>query len=113
LAASGTVTLELALYKLPTVAIYKLDGMAMRIRHLLTGWTASLPNLIADYPIVPEKFNEYSHPQYIARMLERLCVDDHERQQQLQGFELIIKRLKQTTPPHEKAAQIILEMSGR
>ena len=67
LAASGTVTLELALYKVPTISLYKLDGLAMRIRHLLTGWTASLPNLIADYPVIPEKFNEYAHPQYIAQ----------------------------------------------
>ncbi|MEM7067398.1 MAG: lipid-A-disaccharide synthase [Pseudomonadota bacterium] len=112
LAASGTVTLELALYKVPTISIYKLDGLAMRIRHLLTGWTASLPNLIADYPIVPEKFNEYAHPQYIARMVERLTLDDHERRLQLAGFETIVKRVKQDTPSHELAAQKILEIAG-
>lgn len=113
LAASGTVTLELALYKVPTISIYKLDGMAMRIRHLLTGWTASLPNLIADYPVVPEKFNEYAHPQYIARMVERLCLDDHERKQQLKGFDLIAKRMKQGSPSHLLAARKILEIAGK
>ena len=110
LAASGTVTLELALYKVPTISIYKLDGLAMRIRHLLIGWTASLPNLIADYPIIPEKFNEYAHPQYIARMVERLSVNDHERQQQLQGFEAVITKLRSETPSHELAARKILEV---
>ncbi len=112
LAASGTVTLELALFKVPMISLYKLDGLAMRIRHLLTGWTASLPNLIADYPIIPEKFNEYAHPQYIARMVERLCLDDHERKLQLKGFETVIKRLKQTTPSHQLAARKILEIVG-
>ena len=113
LAASGTVTLELALYKVPMISLYKLDGLAMRIRHLLTGWTASLPNLIADYPIVPEKFNEYAHPEYIARMVERLCNDDHERKLQLKGFDLVAKRLRQTTPSHLLAARKILEIAGR
>ncbi|MEM9332971.1 MAG: lipid-A-disaccharide synthase [Pseudomonadota bacterium] len=113
LAASGTVTLELALYKVPTISLYKLDGLAMRIRHWLTGWTASLPNLIADYPIIPEKFNEYAHPHYIARMVERLCMDDHERKLQLKGFELISKRLKQETPTHLLAAKKIIEIANR
>ncbi|MGI9351308.1 MAG: lipid-A-disaccharide synthase [Rhizobiaceae bacterium] len=113
LAASGTVTLELALFKVPTISLYKLDGLAMRIRHLLTGWTASLPNLIADYPVIPEKFNEYAHPQYIARMVERLCLDDHERRLQLKGFELIAKRMKQNAPSHQLAARKILEIAGR
>lgn len=112
LSASGTVTLELALYKVPTISIYKLDGLAMRIRHLLTGWTASLPNLVADYPIVPEKFNEYAHPQYIARMIERLCVDEHERRQQLQGFDIVEERLRQETPGTTLAAEKILEIAN-
>lgn len=110
LAASGTVTLELALYKVPMIAIYKLDWMAMQIRHLLTGWTASLPNLIADYPVVPEHYNERAHPHYLARMVERLCHDDHERQLQLEGFERIIERLRQKTPSSDLAADTIVRL---
>ncbi len=109
-AASGTVTLELALFKLPTISIYQLDWIAMRIRHLLTGWTASLPNLIADYPVVPERFNEYMHPEYVARMVERLSKDGEERKIQLDGFNLIEQRLRQDTPGHLLAAQKIIEI---
>ena len=112
LAASGTVTLELALYKIPMISIYKLDGLAFMMRHLLTGWTASLPNLIADYPVVPERFNEYAHPQYVARMIERLCNDGQERRLQLEGFELISKRLKQENTSPDIAAGKILELVG-
>ncbi len=111
LAASGTVTLELALYRIPMVSVYKLDVMAMRIRHLLTGWTASLPNLIADYPVVPERLNEYAHPLYVARMLERLCIDGPERQQQLEGFDLVAKRIKCKEAPGITAAKSILEVA--
>jgi len=45
LAASGTVTLELALYKIPMVSIYKLDPLMMQMRRFMYAWTASLPNL--------------------------------------------------------------------
>lgn len=110
LSASGTVTLELALYKLPMISIYKLDGLAMRIRHLLTGWSASLPNLIADYPFVPERFNEYAHPHYVARMIERLLLNEHERQVQLDGFELVADRLQQDSPNEKLVAETILQV---
>lgn len=113
LAASGTVTLEVALYKLPMISIYKLDPVAMRIRWMLTGWTASLPNLIADYPVVPERFNEYAHPEYVARMIERLCQAGSERQVQLDGFEEVIRRIRQKEPAALVAARNILEISGR
>ncbi|MEL7428843.1 MAG: lipid-A-disaccharide synthase [Pseudomonadota bacterium] len=111
LAASGTVTLELALYRVPMISIYRLDFMAMQIRHMLTGWTASLPNLIADYPVVPERFNEYAHPQYVARMVEKLVRPGHERDIQLEGFELIRQRMAQEAPSHEVAARKIIEVS--
>lgn len=110
LAASGTVTLELALYKVPMISIYKLDAGAMAIRHMLKGWTASLPNLIADYPFIPERFNEYCHPQYMARMVERLVMNGEERNIQLKGFDLVAKRLKQDSPSTLLAAKKILEV---
>lgn len=113
LAASGTVTLELALYRVPMISIYRLDFMAMQIRHMLTGWTASLPNLIADYPVVPERFNEYAHPQYVARMVEKLVQPGHERDIQLEGFEVIRQRMAQDAPSHEVAARKIIEISGK
>jgi len=112
LAASGTVTLELALYKVPMISIYKLDAGAMAIRHMLKGWTASLPNLIADYPFIPERFNEYCHPQYMARMIERLVINGEERNIQLKGFDLVGKRLKQDSPSTLLAARKILEVAN-
>lgn len=112
LAASGTVTLELALYRVPMISIYKLDGVAMQIRHLLTGWTASLPNLIADYPVVPERFNEYAHPHYVARMVERLVLDGEERRLQLDGFEVVRRKLAQDIPSQEIVVQKLLSIAS-
>lgn len=112
LATSGTVLLELAIYKVPMISIYKLDFLMMRVRHLITAWTTSLPNLIVDYPFVPEKLNENAHPQHLARMLERLMLPKEERIVQLEGFENMIERMKQDTAGTTIAARKILEVSG-
>lgn len=113
LCASGTVTLELAAYRVPMISIYKLDRMMMLLRHLITAWTTCLPNLVADYPFVPEKLNENSHPHHLGRMLERLATDSPERQAQLEGFEVVARNLRQDEPPQIIAARKLLELADR
>lgn len=110
LATSGTVILELALYKVPMISIYKLDRMMMQIRHMITAWTTALPNLIADYPVVPERLNENTHPDHLARMLERLMMNGEERNVQLKGFDKIIRQLKSEKSGAQVAAQKIIEI---
>lgn len=110
LATSGTVILELALYKVPMISIYKLDRIMMQLRHMITAWTTALPNLIADYPVVPERLNENAHPQHLARMLERLMMNGEERNIQLKGFDKIIKQLKSEKSGAKVAAQKIIEI---
>ena len=41
LCASGTVSLELALARVPLVAIYKLDRIARMLRFMITTWSAT------------------------------------------------------------------------
>ena len=110
LATSGTVILELALYKVPMISIYKLDRMMMQVRHMITAWTTALPNLIADYPFIPERLNENAHPEHLARMLERLMMSGEERDVQLKGFDQIIKQLKNEKSGAQVAAQKIIEL---
>lgn len=110
LATSGTVIFELALYKVPMISIYKLDRIMMQLRHMITAWTTALPNLIADYPVVPERLNENAHPEHLARMLERLMMSGEERNVQLKGFDKIIKQLKNEKSGAKVAAQKIIEI---
>jgi len=111
IAASGTVTLELALYKVPMVSIYKLDPVMMQAKRLFTAWTASLPNLIADSAIVPEQINEYAHPQLIARIAERLMQAGPARQAQLDGFAQMAENMRQDEMPGVMAARILAEVA--
>ncbi|MBA5724435.1 lipid-A-disaccharide synthase, partial [Candidatus Liberibacter sp.] len=57
MATSGTVVLELALCGIPVVSVYKSDWIVNLLSQYIKIWTCALPNLIVDYPIVPEYFN--------------------------------------------------------
>ncbi len=113
IAASGTAILELAMYGVPTISIYKLDPAINAVRFLMKAWTAALPNLIADKVIVPERINEFARPGYIARLAEDLLVDGHQRAAQIEGFKLVHQKMQQEKPPGQMCAEIILDLAKR
>ncbi|MCG6115949.1 MAG: lipid-A-disaccharide synthase [Mesorhizobium sp.] len=108
LAASGTVTLELALAGIPMVSCYKSDWMMWAARGLITAWSASLPNLIADRPIIPEYYDEYLRPQRLAREIEQLLVDSPARRAQLESLQRVRTSLSTERPAREIAADVVL-----
>lgn len=110
LAASGTVAIELALAAVPMALAYRLDAVSYRLRHLMTGWTAALPNFVAGHPLVPEHFHETIQPEHLARRLERLLTDTPERAAQMRGFEVIRERMTVPEPPGAAAARILLDL---
>ncbi|EAU42768.1 lipid-A-disaccharide synthase [Fulvimarina pelagi HTCC2506] len=113
LAASGTVSLELALAGLPMALAYRLDPVGYRFRHLITAWTAALPNFIAGHPLVPEHFHEIVRPEHLARRLERLLTDTPERRAQIEGFKDIREKMTIDRAPGEAAAEIVLDTMRR
>ena len=113
LACSGTVALELALARIPTVVCYKTDFAARALIRLISAWSASLPNLIADWPIVPEHFNEFIRPPYLARQIGQLMADTPARKAQLDGFAQVAAALSTTRPSGEIAADVVLERIGK
>ena len=113
LAASGTVLLELALYHIPTISIYRLDWLMHRVRHLITGWSAALPNLIVDDAIMPERIGDMIRPGWLARALAGLLQEGTARQLQLEGFEKMARSLETDTPSGEIAASKVLELARK
>lgn len=109
MAASGTVILELALTGIPAISAYKVDWFIKLMAHRITIWTAALPNLIADYPVVPE-YVEVVRPGNLARWMERLAADTSERRTMLEGYETVRKRMETPAPPGEAGAEVILKM---
>ncbi|MGX5841079.1 lipid-A-disaccharide synthase [Mesorhizobium sp. ArgA1] len=113
LIASGTVSLELALAGVPMVSCYKLDPIARQLaQHLLTVWSALLPNLISDRALVPEFYDQYVRPDNLARQLEALFADTGMRAWQKDGFAEIARRMATDRPAGDIAAEVVMRHVG-
>lgn len=87
LAASGTVTLELALAQVPTVAAYRGAGWEAAIaRRLIRLPSVILPNLILGRSVVPEFIQNDASPETLSRHLFDALVEGPARANQLAGF---------------------------
>ncbi|HXV29394.1 MAG TPA: lipid-A-disaccharide synthase [Sinorhizobium sp.] len=113
LAASGTVILELALAGVPVVSTYCADWLVSLLHTRIRIWTAALPNLIADFPVVPEYFNKAIRPAMLTRWFERLSRDTAQRRAMLDGFAIVQERMATARPPGEEAARIVLDYLQR
>ena len=113
IAASGTVSLELALAKVPTIIAYKVASITAPILRLMIKVRfANLINIILNKEVVPERLQEYCKPAIIADDLERLLYDN-EKKQQIIGVAPALKKLGVgDKPPSSRAAQIILKLLG-
>ncbi|MCA1406874.1 lipid-A-disaccharide synthase [Ensifer sp. IC3342] len=109
LAASGTVILELALAGIPVVSTYKADWLVSFLHTRIGIWTAALPNLIADFPVVPEYFNKMIRPAALTRWFERLSIDTPQRRAMLDGFAVVQERMATDRPPGDRAAEIVFD----
>lgn len=116
LAASGTVTLELALSNTPAVVAYKVDPLAARLRFLMTAPSIVLANLVAGETIYPEFIQEDCTQVRLARALAPLLSDTPERRAQLHGLERIGKLMSAPgSTPSARAADVAISyaQSGR
>lgn len=87
LAASGTVTLELALAQVPTVAAYRGAGWEAAIaRRLIKLPSVILPNLILGRSVVPEFIQDDATATALADRMEAALADGEDRDRQLAGF---------------------------
>ena len=115
LAASGTVTLELALCRVPSVVAYRVDPIAAPVlRRALKLPSVVLPNLVAGHNIYPEFHQEACNPANLAAALTPLFSQTPERASQLEGLDAIPARMQ---PPDQTpslaAAAIVLRMAGK
>jgi lipid-A-disaccharide synthase len=112
LTASGTVLLELALAGVPTISCYRLDPIARLAERYITVWSAALPNLIADEVVVPEFYDRFVRPEYLARYLESLFTDTEQRRWQRTGFAEIRRRMATARPSGILAAEAVIETTA-
>ena len=69
-ACSGTITLELVLFKIPTIAVYKTDFLSSFIGRILVDFkNVVLPNFLLERKLVPFLFQERCKFKYINQLL--------------------------------------------
>jgi lipid-A-disaccharide synthase len=110
MAASGTVILELGLTGVPCVSAYKTDWIIKLLTGRIKIWTAAIPNLIADYAVVPEYINEVVRGASFTRWMEKLSSDTLPRRAMMEGYDLVWERMRTEKPPGEHAAEIVLDV---
>ena len=110
IAASGTVILELGLCRIPTVSTYKVDFLIRLMHQRIRTWTGALPNLIADYPFIPEYLNEAIRPGSLVRWVDRLIAETPERAAMLAGFDRVETVMATQVPAGERAAEVVLSL---
>lgn len=113
LAASGTVTLELALSGVPTVVAYKVSKFEEQLKYFITVPSIVLPNLILGENAVPEFIQANANAETLSHALLPLIGDTPDRATQLSAFGKLdmLMRLPQGTPS-EMAADIVLKTAG-
>jgi lipid-A-disaccharide synthase len=114
LAASGTVTLELALVGTPAVVAYRVDAVAARLRFLLKVPSVVLANLVLGENVYPEYLQEDCTPERLAAALAPLLQHTPAREQQLARLRRVpdLMRLPAGSPS-EAAASIVSDYLER
>jgi lipid-A-disaccharide synthase len=109
LAASGTVTLELALAGTPMVVAYRADPIASSMRFLLIAHSVVLPNLILGENVFPERLNKDCNGEALSKALLPLMRGGPERDEQLTAIASVVECVRETDEaPSAKAARIVL-----
>lgn len=109
-AASGTVTLELALLDVPMVVTYKLSPVTYYLGKLLIKLEHfSLVNLIAEKEVVPELLQQQVTPETIAAMLHELTYNRQKRAVVQAGLASVRERLGHEGAS-DRAADLALNM---
>lgn len=112
LAASGTVSLELAASDTPMVIAYDMSWLSRKvIGAMLRVDTVTLVNLVSDTRAVPEFLGDACRPAEIAGALERLLSDEAARTEQRDAMAATMLRLgRGGPPPGLRAAQSVLSV---
>lgn len=118
LAASGTVTLELALAGVPTVAAYRLHPIEAVVARLIR-LQARLPsvilaNLVIGENVVPEILQEECTPERLALALAPLLADTSERRRQGRAFGRLERIMAVGgVSPSAQAAALVIDVAQR
>ncbi len=110
MAASGTVTLELAILGVPMVVAYRVSPITYFLgRWLIKVKYASLVNLVAGEKIVPELMQREATPENISQALRSLLGDTGAAERMKEGLARVVRQLG-GPGASRRAAQVALQL---
>lgn len=115
LAASGTISLELALARLPSVIAYKLNPLTHRVAKMLVRvkWV-NLVNIMLNRGLVPELLQGECRPDKLAAAVTRLLDDEDARSEQIGAADTVARLLGAgDEAPSRRAARVVLSRVRR
>ena len=115
LAASGTVTLELALAGVPMVVAYRVSKLEEQLKHIIRVPSIVLPNLILGENVIPELIQEAANPASLADALAPLLSATPARSLQKIALTRLdgLMILPGGDTPSARAARIVVEAAAR
>jgi len=114
LAASGTVTLELALCGTPMVVAYRLEMITSLAVKLVTFSSIVLPNLVLEKNVFPEFIDKDCTPEKLAAAMLPLLKGGRERDRQMSALKGLEKKMHLSRgQPSDQAAKIVLDHARR
>lgn len=117
LVTSGTATLETALFRVPQVVCYymRMGWFISLLRpFFLKVPYISLVNLIAEREAVPELVASQMNVKKLRRQLERILpLKSVDRKEQLEGYDLVARRLGSAGAPERAAREMLRILSNK
>lgn len=114
MAASGTVSLELAMARVPHVVAYRMNALTVRIVKLLHGMNqkfVNLVNILLDREVIPEFIQERCRSDLIADYVCKLLEDPATRDTQLQSIDSALSMLRpESGSPSDAAATVVASL---
>jgi lipid-A-disaccharide synthase len=114
LAASGTVTAELALARTPMVVAYRVGALT----YALAAWMMTVPymtlvNILLKRPAVPEFKQQKARPEILAAEVEKLFAEPQARVRQSEAMDEFAAALGEgQEAPSLRAARVLLDFIG-
>ena len=109
LVASGTATLETALFETPFAIVYRVSPLSYFIgKRLIKIDSIGLVNVVSGKKVIPEYIQHEVTPERLSSELERLLFDEGYRHQQREELKKVKARLGQPGAA-ERTAKLILE----
>ena len=109
-AKSGTVSLEICKSKIPSIILYKMNFINyLIVRTLVKVKFANIINIAANEEIIPELLQSKCNAKNIFETVNYYLNDPNKMKEQINRSQLILEKLKSSTPSTVSASKVLIK----